>query len=29
MIKATSSTGRRNKRNAEAFDAVIDLCTAE
>jgi len=29
VAKATSSTGRRNKRNAEAFDAVIDICTAE
>ncbi len=27
VAKATSATGRRNKRNAEAFDAVIDLCT--
>lgn len=29
VAKATSATGRRNKRNAAAFDAVIDLCTAE
>jgi hypothetical protein len=27
VAKATSATGRRNKRNAEAFDAVLDLCT--
>lgn len=29
VAKATSATGRRNKRNAESFDAVIDLCTAD
>jgi hypothetical protein len=27
VAKATSATGRRNKRNAEAFDSVIDRCT--
>jgi ribosome-binding protein aMBF1 (putative translation factor) len=26
VAKATSDTGRRNKKNAEAFDAVIGLC---
>jgi len=29
VAKATSTTGRRNKRNAVAFDAIIELCTAE
>jgi hypothetical protein len=28
VAKATSATGRRNKRNADAFDAVIELCTS-
>ena len=27
VAKATSATGRRNKKNAAAFDAVWDLCT--
>jgi hypothetical protein len=27
VAKATSATGRRNKKNAEAFDAVWDACT--
>jgi hypothetical protein len=26
VAKATSSTGRRNKRNADAFDAVFERC---
>ena len=29
VAKATSTTGRRNKRNAESFDAIIELCTAD
>jgi hypothetical protein len=29
VAKATSATGRRNKRNAESFDAVIAVCTAD
>ena len=28
VAKATSSTGRRNKRNADAFDAVFERCIA-
>jgi hypothetical protein len=27
VAKATSATGRRNKSNAEAFDAVLELCS--
>lgn len=26
VAKATSATGRRNKRNADAWDAVVELC---
>ena len=29
VAKATSPTGRRNKKNASAWDAVIDLCMAD
>jgi hypothetical protein len=29
VAKATSATGRRNKKNAEAFDAVWDRCCQE
>jgi hypothetical protein len=29
VAKATSATGRRNKRNAEAFDAVWNRCVEE
>lgn len=28
VAKATSATGRRNKKNAEAWDAVVERCTA-